>query len=100
VHDPEADVKQTVRHGIHTASFQGIDYSISQASAYVTFAFRTFPTGMSFCGILVRHPYLTASFSIAIKVDHLEIIFIRLLHLLAHHPDFVISHEELPDIAK
>jgi sister-chromatid-cohesion protein PDS5 len=37
---------------------------------------------------------------IAVKVDSPEIIFIRLLHLLGHHPDFAISHEELPDIAK
>ncbi|KAJ6631101.1 armadillo-type protein [Mycena sp. CBHHK59/15] len=33
------------------------------------------------------------------RVQHMEIIFIRLLHLLAHHPDFATSHEELIDIA-
>jgi sister-chromatid-cohesion protein PDS5 len=50
------------------------------ALAYVTFAFRSLPP--------------------VLKVDHLEIIFIRLLHLLAHHPDFSSSHEDLADIAK
>lgn len=27
-------------------------------------------------------------------------IFIRLLHLLAHHPDFQLTEEAIPDIAK
>ncbi|KAG6864378.1 hypothetical protein C0991_010047 [Blastosporella zonata] len=36
----------------------------------------------------------------AVKTEHLEMIFIRLLHLLAHHPDFSKAHEELLDIAK
>ncbi|KAF5383320.1 hypothetical protein D9615_004981 [Tricholomella constricta] len=35
-----------------------------------------------------------------IRTEHFEIIFIRLLHLLAHHPDFSKSHEELLDISK
>jgi predicted membrane channel-forming protein YqfA (hemolysin III family) len=30
----------------------------------------------------------------------MEMIFIRLLHLLAHHPDFATSQEEMLDIAK
>lgn len=34
------------------------------------------------------------------RVQHLEIMFIRMLHLLAHHPDFATSHDELLDIAK
>jgi sister-chromatid-cohesion protein PDS5 len=38
--------------------------------------------------------------SSAIKVEHLEMIFIRLLHLLAHHPDFATTHDDLLDIAK
>lgn len=29
-----------------------------------------------------------------------EMIFFRLLHLLAHHPDFGTTEETLPDIAK
>ncbi|KAH0581979.1 hypothetical protein H2248_011642 [Termitomyces sp. 'cryptogamus'] len=36
----------------------------------------------------------------AIRTEHMEIIFIRLLHLLAHHPDFNRAHEDLLDIAK
>ncbi|KAG6901443.1 hypothetical protein C0995_011956 [Termitomyces sp. Mi166 len=36
----------------------------------------------------------------AIKTEHLEMTFIRLLHLLAHHPDFNKAHEDLLDIAK
>ncbi|PPQ70235.1 hypothetical protein CVT25_011295 [Psilocybe cyanescens] len=35
----------------------------------------------------------------ALRVENLEIIFIRLLHLLAHHPDFGTSQEELLDMA-
>lgn len=32
-------------------------------------------------------------------MEHLELIFIRLLHLLAHHPDFGTTKEELLDAA-
>lgn len=32
-------------------------------------------------------------------MEHLELIFIRLLHLLAHHPDFGTSKEEILDAA-
>src|SRR5882757_5626910 len=32
-------------------------------------------------------------------MEHLEFIFIRLLHMLAHHPDFGTSKEELLDAA-
>ncbi|KAG6907699.1 hypothetical protein DXG01_007755 [Tephrocybe rancida] len=35
-----------------------------------------------------------------VKTEHLEIIFIRLMHLLAHHPDFNKTHEDLLDISK
>jgi len=35
----------------------------------------------------------------ALRVEHLELIFIRLLHLLAHHPDFGTSKEEILDAA-
>ncbi|KAI6158061.1 armadillo-type protein [Pisolithus tinctorius] len=52
----------------------------NRATAYVSFANRTLPP--------------------AARVEHLEVIFIRLLHLLAHHPDFSIAHENLQDMAK
>ncbi|KAJ4468818.1 armadillo-type protein [Lentinula aciculospora] len=34
------------------------------------------------------------------RTENLEFVFIRLLHLLAHHPDFATSQSELQDIAK
>jgi hypothetical protein len=37
---------------------------------------------------------------LAARVDLFEIIFIRLLHLLAHHPDFSTAHENLQEMAK
>ncbi|KAF9559464.1 hypothetical protein CPC08DRAFT_763333 [Agrocybe pediades] len=37
--------------------------------------------------------------SAAARLEYLESIFIRLLHLLAHHPDFGVSQEELMDMA-
>lgn len=33
-------------------------------------------------------------------MNHYEMIFIQFLHLLAHHPDFAITQESLPDMAK
>ncbi|KZT68344.1 hypothetical protein DAEQUDRAFT_812146 [Daedalea quercina L-15889] len=35
-----------------------------------------------------------------IRLQNFEIIFIRLLHLIAHHPDFAVNAETLPDLAK
>ncbi|KAG0700591.1 armadillo-type protein [Suillus ampliporus] len=52
----------------------------SRAVSYVTHASRNLPA--------------------AAKVDLFEIIFIRLLHLLAHHPDFSTAHENLQEMAK
>lgn len=34
------------------------------------------------------------------RVESLDLVFIRLLHLLAHHPDFSTQHDDLLDIAK
>jgi sister-chromatid-cohesion protein PDS5 len=44
--------------------------------------------------------YASRNISAAAKVDLFEIIFIRLLHLLAHHPDFSTAHENLQEMAK
>ncbi|KAI0646530.1 armadillo-type protein [Trametes meyenii] len=52
----------------------------SKAQAYVAFALRAVPK--------------------PVRLARFEVTFVRLLHLLAHHPDFKIEHEYLPDIAK
>ncbi|KAF8223437.1 cohesin-associated protein Pds5 [Tricholoma matsutake] len=47
--------------------------------------------------------YISGTFkkmNISLRTEHFELIFIRLLHLLAHHPDFNTSHDDLLDIAK
>ncbi|KAG8216411.1 hypothetical protein J3R82DRAFT_6516 [Butyriboletus roseoflavus] len=44
--------------------------------------------------------FISRSIPLAARVDQLEIIFIRLLHLLAHHPDFSTAHENMQEIAK
>ncbi|KAG1732950.1 armadillo-type protein [Suillus lakei] len=44
--------------------------------------------------------HASRNLSAAAKVDLFEIIFIRLLHLLAHHPDFSTAHENLQEMAK
>jgi len=33
-------------------------------------------------------------------VEYFELLFVRLLHTLAHHPDFSTGHEDLLDLAK
>ena len=38
--------------------------------------------------------------AVAKRVQYMEMMLIRLLHLLADHPDFAISEEEMQDIAK
>ncbi|KAF9235796.1 armadillo-type protein [Melanogaster broomeanus] len=44
--------------------------------------------------------FVSKSLTPAARVDQLEIIFIRLLHLLAHHPDFATAHENMQEMAK
>ncbi|KAG1784584.1 armadillo-type protein [Suillus plorans] len=44
--------------------------------------------------------HASRNISATAKVDWFEIIFIRLLHLLAHHPDFSTAHENLQEMAK
>ncbi|KAF8675027.1 Cohesin-associated protein pds5 [Rhizoctonia solani] len=38
--------------------------------------------------------------SAKLRVQHFDMLFIRLLHLLAHHPDFTVTTEGLQDMAK
>ena len=33
-------------------------------------------------------------------MNHFEMIFVQFLHLLAHHPDFALTQESVPDMAK
>lgn len=40
------------------------------------------------------------SSALGLKMNYFEIIFIQFLHLLAHHPDFSVTRESLPDMAK
>lgn len=35
-----------------------------------------------------------------VKMSHFEMIFVQFLHLLAHHPDFSLTQESVPDMAK
>ncbi|KAF8491907.1 armadillo-type protein [Russula emetica] len=36
----------------------------------------------------------------SVKMNHFEMIFVQFLHLLAHHPDFSLTQEGVPDMAK
>jgi len=36
----------------------------------------------------------------SVKMNNFEMIFIQFLHLLAHHPDFSLTQESVPDMAK
>jgi hypothetical protein len=51
-------------------------------------------------GSLILSPSDDLTVGLALKLEHLELIFVRLLHTLAHHPDFAVSHEQLPDMAR
>ncbi|TFY68468.1 hypothetical protein EVG20_g3547 [Dentipellis fragilis] len=52
----------------------------SMARAYVLYAYRSAPPAM--------------------RLARFEMIFVRFLHLLAHHPDFALTQDSLPDMAK
>jgi sister-chromatid-cohesion protein PDS5 len=38
--------------------------------------------------------------ALGVKMSYFEMIFVQFLHLLAHHPDFSLTQESLPDMAK
>ncbi|KAI0251942.1 armadillo-type protein [Lactifluus subvellereus] len=80
VHDPEADVK-------------------SMAKAYVSLAYRAAPPS---CVQLAYFRVLRTQCCVVpgVKMNHYELIFVQFLHLLAHHPDFAVTQESLPDMAK
>ena len=79
IHDPEADV-------------------ISLTKAYVIHAIRAMPKRKF---VLFKYrSRLKLDTTTEIRLDTFEMLFLRILHLLAHHPDFAISEEALPDIAK
>ncbi|KAI0305166.1 hypothetical protein B0F90DRAFT_1808987 [Multifurca ochricompacta] len=52
----------------------------NMAKAYISLAYRAAPP--------------------SVKMNHFEMIFVQFLHLLAHHPDFSVTQETLPDIVK
>ncbi|KAJ7695426.1 cohesin-associated protein Pds5 [Mycena rosella] len=79
VHDPEADVK-------------------ALAMSYVNGVVRKASAGSD--STFVHVFVIEADHLVAKRVQNMEMMFIRLLHLLAHHPDFATSQEELLDIAK
>ena len=55
--------------------------------------------GLELIFLDVKFLLFMVSSCLALRVEHLELIFIRLLHLLAHHPDFGTTKEELLDAA-
>jgi sister-chromatid-cohesion protein PDS5 len=71
----------------------------SQAASYIENTKRKLPAGIfpySFSVItsLLKTP------SKALRLEILELLFIRLLHFLAHYPDFSTTQEELMDMAR
>jgi len=69
-----------------------------QAKAYVSLAYRASPPGFFFEHFTVdcaEHCSAPGA-----KMNYFEIIFVQFLHLLAHHPDFSLTQESLPDMAK
>lgn len=64
--------------------------------SYVSGIVRRLPPGALFD----TYSSVTLIFLQAKRVQHMELMFLRLLHLLAHHPDFATSQEEMLDMAK
>ena len=95
VHDPEADVKSRVSSIFFCGTFSDIFAGHLLCCTRITKHIRKY---------VLRIPPsqkpLMNLFPLAVRVDLFEIIFIRLLHLLAHHPDFLIAHENLQEMAK
>jgi hypothetical protein len=70
-----------------------------QATAYVSHMLRSLPAG-ELIETIRREIDIAHSTFPALRLEHLEIVFVRFLHLLAHHPDFATSLDCLRDIAR
>lgn len=95
VFDPDEEIKNTVRiHFIASAP----DLQFGQASAYIVATLqrlgpRELRRESIFRGLTLGHV-------IGLRLQQFEMAFPRLLHLLAHHPDFARTHESAVGMSK
>jgi len=68
-----------------------------KGAAYIEHIKKRMSPGKFYSMLNNDFPFLSASQ--ALRLEHLEIVFIRFLHLLAHHPDFAATEDELLDMA-
>ncbi|KAI0280430.1 armadillo-type protein [Russula aff. rugulosa BPL654] len=80
VHDPEVDIKHMAK------AFVSLAYRAAPPSSCLNACFRMI--GKQCCAFP------------GVKMNHFEMIFVQFLHLLAHHPDFSLTQESVPDMAK
>lgn len=98
VHDPEADVKSRVSDVLCSAVLMcdGAPCRLSPILHTQHEAYQHVSSEDSFISSAINGPVPP----VAARVELFEIIFIRLLQLLAHHPDFSTAHENLQEMAK
>ncbi len=90
VHDPEADIKNMVRE--HPLLLKQDSLSSGESIRLPGISCLTPRFFTVDCAEHCSAP--------GAKMNYFEIIFVQFLHLLAHHPDFSLTQESLPDMAK
>lgn len=97
VHDPEADVKSRVSAVLCFAVLMYDDAPCRLSPMLHT-------QHEAYLHVSSEDSFISSAIDfvrpLAARVELFEIIFIRLLHLLAHHPDFSTAHENLQEMAK
>ena len=95
VFDPDEEIKNIVRIPF-TDSLP--DLQLGQASAYIVATLqRLGPRELKHKPVFHR---LTIGHVIGLRLQQFEVAFPRLLHLLAHHPDFARTHESAVGMSK
>ena len=95
VFDPDEEIKNIVRI-LFVASVP--DLQLGQASAYIVATLqRLGPREWKHKPGFHR---LTVGHVIGLRLQQFEMAFPRLLHLLAHHPDFTVTHEGLVGMSR
>jgi sister-chromatid-cohesion protein PDS5 len=93
--DPEPETKNMVCASL--SIYVEFLNSASQAVSYVENAKRKLSPGTFLHSSDVRS---LKFFFEALRLEIFELLFIRLLHFLAHHPDFATTQEELMELAR
>ena len=74
-------------------------YSYSPGQSICVFCISCIAIEFVFQWLILDEIYSIFAFT-GVKLNYFEMIFVQFLHLLARHPDFALTQDSVPDMAK